>query len=59
MLSGLCKEINHNNILKYYYKNHNTLCCAACLSKNKWTTLNCNVCLLAEIVNEKKKENIK
>ena len=59
MFSGLCKEINHNNKLNYYCKSHNTLCCAACLSKIKdkenGQHSNCNVCLIDEVLNEKKK----
>ena len=61
-----CKETNHNIKLNYYCKNHNQLCCAACLSKIKDKEYgkhsDCNVCLIKEIENEKKnklKENIK
>ena len=64
--SGLCKETNHNIKLNYYCKNHNQLCCAACLSKIKDKEYgkhsDCNVCLIKEIENEKKnklKKNIK
>ena len=67
LFSGLCKEINHNNNkLNYYCKNHNQLCCAACLSKIKdkenGKHSNCNVCLIEEIEHENKSiliENIK
>ena len=32
IFSGLCKELNHKMKLEYFCNNHNTLCCAACLS---------------------------
>ena len=32
---GLCKEENHSNILEYFCKSHNVLCCAACINKIK------------------------
>ena len=63
---GICKEPNHKNELDFYCKNHNQLCCAACLSKIKekgnGQHSDCNVCLIEEIENEKKKklkDNIK
>ena len=61
-----CKESNHKDELDFYCKNHNILCCAACLSKIKGKGygqhFNCNVCLVEEIIEEKKKkliENVK
>ena len=30
-----CKEENHNNKLEWYCKDHNSLCCFACLCKIK------------------------
>ena len=64
--SGICKEIKHKVELEFYCKNHNQLCCAACLSKIKnkgnGQHSDCDVCLIEEIKNEKKnklKENIK
>ncbi len=66
IFTGLCTEPKHKNELNYYCKNHNQLCCAACLSKIKdrgnGKHFDCNVCLIEEIENEKKnklKENIK
>ena len=66
IFSGICKELNHKNKLEYYCKNHNILCCAACLCKIKGKGNgqhhDCNVCLIEEIKEEKKsklKENIK
>ena len=50
----------------FYCKNHNILCCAACLSKMEVNGFgqhfNCEVCLIKDIKEEKKKklkENIK
>ena len=58
--TGFCKEKNHLNELKYYCTNHNTLCCAACLSKIKDKEYGqhkeCNVCDIEQI--EEKKKNI-
>ena len=53
-------------LIKYYCKNHNQLCCAACITKIKGEGdgqhTDCNVCIIEEIKQEKKnklKENIK
>ncbi len=63
--TGYCKEKNHYE-LKYFCKDHNQLCCVACISK--LNTLgdgqhkDCNICELENIKDEKKnklKENIK
>ena len=35
IFTGLCQDKNHINILKYYCKNHNQLCCVACIGKIK------------------------
>ena len=35
IFTGLCKENNHNIKLEYYCKNHNILCCCACIAKIK------------------------
>jgi len=66
IFTGLCQELNHQIGLKFYCKNHNKLCCAACLSKMKVNGygqhFNCEVCLIKDIKDEKKnklKENIK
>ena len=66
IFTGICKEVNHKINLRYYCKNHNTLCCAACLCKIKDNIngqhFNCDVCLIEEIKEEKKnklKENLK
>ena len=65
IFTGNCKEIEHNNKLKYYCKNHNILCCEACITKIKekgyGQHTECDICLLDNIKDEKKKlaENIK
>ena len=62
---GICSIPNHNNELEYFCKNHNLLCCVACISKikkkGKGQHSSCDVCLLEEIREEKikkLKENI-
>ena len=66
IFSGICKEPNHKNELEFYCKNHNILCCGACLSKIKikgnGQHHDCNVCSIEDIKNDKKNkltENIK
>jgi len=66
IFTGLCKEKDHNIKLKFFCKNHNQLCCAACNSKIKDNEYgqhkDCDVCLINEIKDIKKnklKENIK
>ena len=66
IFTGLCQEKNHKNDLIFYCKNHNKLCCAACLCKIKENGNglhhDCNVCLVKEIKEEKinnLSENIK
>ena len=66
IFTGLCQEVNHKNKLEYYCKNHNKLCCAACLCKIKSSGNgehhDCDVCLIKEIKEEKKNklnENVK
>ena len=67
IFTGFCKEKNHNNnILQFYCKNHNELCCAVCLCKIKKDEIgkhkDCDVCTIEEIKDEKinnLKENIK
>ena len=62
-----CDEETHQYFkLKYFCKNHNKLCCAACLTKIKGKGdgqhKDCNVCCIEDIKEEKKKqikENIK
>ena len=66
IFTGYCSEKNHPNKLEYYCKDHNQLCCAACLcklnEKGYGTHKDCEVCSLEKIKDEKKnklKENIK
>ena len=61
-----CKEEKHLQIYEFYCKNHNSLCCAACLTKIEGKGYgqhkNCDVCFIENIKEEKKKklkENIK
>ena len=66
IFTGICKEKNHLNDLDYFCKNHNTLCCAACISKIKGKGngqhSDCDICFIENISNEKRKklkDNIK
>ena len=66
IFTGFCKEEKHSNILEYYCRTHNILCCAACISKIKGRGngqhTDCNVCFIEEIKEEKKNklnQNIK
>ena len=62
-----CEEDAHNYLkLNYFCKDHNKLCCAACIAKIKGKKdgqhKDCNVCCIEEIKEEKKnriKDNIK
>ena len=62
----ICKEKNHPLKLEFYCKNHNQLCCAACLTKVETKGYgqhkDCEICIIEEIKEEKKnklKDNIK
>ncbi len=35
IFTGICKITNHSDKLYYFCKNHNELCCAACITKIK------------------------
>ena len=66
IFTGFCKEENHYNELEYYCKNHNQLCCAACIAKvqkNKnGIHKDCTISLIEDIKDEKKSklnDNIK
>ena len=56
----LCPNKNHINILEYYCKNHNQLCCAACISKIKdeknGLHKDCEIYKLKDIKPEKEKK---
>ena len=60
-----CNENNHTTKLEFYCKDHNTLCCVACISKLKEEGYgqhsDCDVCHIKNIKDEKRnklKENI-
>ena len=66
IFTGICKEPNHPMKLEFYCKDHNQLCCVACICKIKakgyGAHKDCNVYELEKINDEKKnklKENIK
>jgi len=61
-----CKEKNHLHKLEFYCKNHNSLCCAACIAKIDTNGYgqhkDCDVCIIEDIKEEKRnklKDNIK
>ena len=64
--SDICKQEKHNDKLEFFCRDHNLLCCPACICKIKnegyGQHTDCNVCPIKDIKNEKKnklKENIK
>ena len=66
IFTGFCKEKNHSMKLEYFCKEHNQLCCAACIAKlnvkGDGQHKDCDVCDIKSIKDEKKnklKENIK
>ena len=66
IFTGICKEKNHSNKLEYYCKNHNQLCCLACIAKLNENGIgqhrDCEIFSLEKIEDQKKnelKENIK
>ena len=58
IFTGYCLEENHKNKFEFFCKDHNQLCCAACISKIKKDKIgnhkDCNVCLIEDIKSEKK-----
>ena len=60
IFTGICKEKNHHIELKYFCKNHNKLCCAACIAKinriGDGQHKDCDVCTIQDIREEKKKK---
>ena len=56
----ICKEHNHFDKLQFFCKEHNTLCCVACLWKIKEDGYgqhhDCNVCNIKSIKDEKRKK---
>ena len=66
IFTGICKEKNHLNKLEFFCKDHNQLCCVACIAKlnekGYGTHRDCEVCIIEKIKDDKKnklKENIK
>jgi len=66
IFTGICTEENHHDVLEYFCKSHNQLCCAACIAKIKRNQnglhKDCDVCQIEDIKEEKKnkiKDNIK
>ena len=66
IFTGYCQEKNHSMKLVYYCKNHNQLCCAACIAKiNKKGNgqhKDCKIECIEDLKEEKKNkliENIK
>ena len=61
IFTGLCKEKNHYE-LKYFCKDHNQLCCSACIckldKKGEGQHKNCDVCYI-ENIKEEKRINLK
>ena len=62
----ICKEKNHLHKMEFYCKNHNQLCCAACITKLETKGYgqhkDCDVCIIEDIKELKKNkliENIK
>ena len=57
IFSGFCKVENHINKLEYFCKDHNQLCCVACISKitdkNNGQHAYCNICSIENIKKEK------
>ena len=55
----ICTEKNHSELLKFFCKNHNQLCCASCICKIKNQEYgqhsNCDVTTLEEIKENKEK----
>ena len=66
IFTGYCPENHHTDILNFFCKNHNKLCCSGCLCKLKTNNYgqhkDCDVYIIEDIKEEKKiklKENIK
>ena len=66
IFTGFCNEESHLDKLKFFCKNHNKLCCAACITKIKGKEFgqhtDCDIFIIEDIEVEKKnklKENIK
>ena len=53
---NIYKENNHSIKFQYYFKDHNKLCCVACISKlegeGNGQHKNCNICFIKDIKEE-------
>ena len=65
LFTGYCKEKNHYDKLDYFCRNHNQLCCSACIAKikgkGKGQHTDCNICFIEDLKEEiknKLKDNI-
>ena len=56
--TGFCKVENHRSKLEYFCKDHCELCCGLCISKIKGKGngqhIDCDVCFIEDIKDEKK-----
>ena len=66
LFTGYCTEKNHLQILDFFCKSHNKLCCGSCITKmknNKYGEhTDCDICFIKDIKDEKKNklnENVK
>ena len=61
IFTWFCREENHFDKLEFFCKTHNQLCCSACLTKikinGKGQHKDCDVCIIQDIKEEKKKIN--
>ena len=60
LFTGYCSIESHVNKLDFFCKDHNQLCCLECISKfkDKYNNQhsNCNICIIEDIKEEKKKK---
>ena len=63
LFTGYCKEKNHPNLLNYFCKDHNDLCCPCCIAKIKTREngkhFDCNVCDIKIFVMRKRRIYLK
>ena len=59
VFTEFCQEEKHLEKLEYFCKTHNKLCCSSCIVKlkreGKGQHTDCDICLIEDIENEKKK----
>ena len=58
LFTGFCQEKDHPNKLEFICRDHNRLCCIACIGKIKTREygkhFDCNICDINDISDEKK-----